>query len=354
MTRYRAVVALAAGWLLAGCGAGANTQQAAPTASVNDSSAAPASNKPSDNAFAGLPAGWRWESYRDVVIGVPATWGYENGSQRTGQWCIGDNPKPAAIGRPGASTAAGCPAPAPGEPPPGTLIAVVGEFVAFDPAGDPAGAQSGSAAGARTEGDRTTIRVGSVGIAVQAEAGLREQIVSTARQVDVDHNGCPSLDPISIDPGSRPDNPVAAGSLRAVQRVSACRYALRSDFITLPPGPTLISSLQLAGDQAAAVITGIAAAPAGSGPNSPDSCSTEVRYGDEVIVLRVTAEAGESQIYLRFSGCDHHGYDDGADVRTLTRAVVTQLIKDSNTPLSWGMEVGDVLGHDIPAATAAP
>lgn len=59
-----------------------------------------------------LPAGWRWESYGGIEVGVPAEFGYDNGSQRLGQWCVGQKRADAGslpvVGRPRISTLAGC------------------------------------------------------------------------------------------------------------------------------------------------------------------------------------------------------------------------------------------------------
>src|SRR5689334_6409256 len=72
-----------------------------------------------------LPAGWRWESYGGVEVGVPGDWGWGNGSQRLYQWCAGARHHVAApmVGRPGVSTLVGCPG---GKPDPATLIANTG------------------------------------------------------------------------------------------------------------------------------------------------------------------------------------------------------------------------------------
>src|SRR3954465_15549674 len=64
---------------------------------------------PSGSVSPTLPDGWRWESYRDVEVGVPADWGWGSGDQRLGQWCTNEkHPKP-IVGRPGVSTLVGCP-----------------------------------------------------------------------------------------------------------------------------------------------------------------------------------------------------------------------------------------------------
>src|SRR5947209_6900926 len=58
-----------------------------------------------------LPAGWRWESYGGVQVGVPVDWGWGNGTQRLSQWCTATKDEIAKpiVGRPGRVTLVGCP-----------------------------------------------------------------------------------------------------------------------------------------------------------------------------------------------------------------------------------------------------
>lgn len=263
-----------------------------------------------------LPQGWRWESFGGVEVGVPGDWGWDNGSQRLSQWCVrpeGQTPQP-AVGRPGVSTAAGCPQ---GEPDPGTLIVNTGSVVAFDRTTDPPGTM--------TEGDQTAVRLGGVQVAVNAPADLRQRIVATIRPVaEADSYGCPTSHPISARPQQRP---VPARELTDVASISACKYRLGRDAY-------LISSVRLDGSAARQAIGEIGRAPVGGGPDNPDQCLPEVSYGDDAIVLRVRSAGGSSEIYLRYSGCDHNGFDDGTTVRRLTAAAVGPFVARSNTVFS--------------------
>ncbi len=272
-----------------------------------------------------LPAGWRWESYRDVEVAVPADWGHDNGSQRVHQWCIWHGPTHPAVGRPGFSTEVGCFQGANQEPHPSTLLGRLGTFVAFEtatgPATDPV----------TTEGDRTTVRVGRVDVLVQAEPTLRRRIVDTIRQVSVDSNGCPVSDPISQDPGRRPHPAVNVTRLSGVRAVSACKYSLQDGLSGRRlTGPTLVSSLRLQGEAAVQAVAEIAATPLGGGPDNPDQCLPEVSYGDEAIVLTAASDQGTSVIYLRYSGCDHNGFDDGINRRALAKEAVAPFITGPN------------------------
>ena len=143
----------------------------------------------------------------------------------------------------------------------------------------------------------------------------------------VDAYGCPAGCPFSADPARRPDPAVPVESLTGVTAMSVCRYA-----VTTPDGypagaRPLISSSRLEGEDAAAAVAAVAAAPVGGGPDAPEHCLPEYSYGDELVVLRIESDQGPSEVVLRYSGCDHNGFDDGSTVRSLTaeavRAVVT-------------------------------
>ena len=120
----------------------------------------------------GLPAGWRWESYHGIGIGVPGTWGQGT----TGwPWCV-DTAKPGKVpyvGRPGAVPAILCGRQSDPGLDPGTRLSTGGTFVWLGVTVGKGGERVG------TVGDRETLSVGGVGIAVQAPAALRRTIIST-------------------------------------------------------------------------------------------------------------------------------------------------------------------------------
>ncbi|GGN59273.1 hypothetical protein GCM10010112_14020 [Actinoplanes lobatus] len=247
-----------------------------------------------------LPGGWRWESYGGVQVGVPGDWQWAERGLRVDAFCIkAGEDQPPAVARPsGIVPAIYC---GEGE----TLIENTGWVVGFQPT-DP-----GAPDGTEVQDDRTTVRLAGVEVIVQAPPAWRERISATIHQVTVDHNGCPARHPISGSPAARPSNPVDITSLRAVTTVSACKYMLGAPAM-------LESSLRLDGAAAARAVEVIAAAPAGGGPDHADQCLPEVSYGDDTIVLRVGSAAGVSEIVVRYSGCDHRGFDDGVTVRSLT------------------------------------
>lgn len=280
-----------------------------------------------------LPDGWRWESYRDVEVGVPANWGWGSGAQRLSQWCTIKEHSQPIVGRPGASTMVGCPAAKAGEPDPETLISNTGSVVAFEDAG--------SAGSIPRGGDRRVVTIGHATVVVQVPHNLRSMIIATIHLVKVDHHGCPASDPVTAHPERRPQGH-AVTNLVDVSSVSVCRYALAGES-GRPPAAGLLSSSDYHGSPAAKIVRQIAAAPARGGPNDARTCTDT--YGDQIIVLRITSSTGESQVYVRYAGCDHNGFDDGTAVRRLTRAPMQTLTQGPNALSSWDGFLDPVLGR---------
>jgi hypothetical protein len=279
-----------------------------------------------------LPDGWRWESYGGVEVGVPDWWGWGNGDQRLDQWTVGDGQgKRPMVGRSGPVTLVGYARVPEGATDPATLVENTGATVAF-------GRGAKYASDASEAGDRTTLRRHGVEVRIQAEASLRAQIVDTFHSVDVDSFGCASTHPVSVEPSRRPSPAVDVTELTGVSAVAAGKYRVgRDDYDS---DARLLSSLRLVDDAARAAIEGIVALELGSGPNDPTHCLPEVSYGDELVVLGITSDKGESEVYLRYSGCDHHGFDDGLNVRRLTAGAMVPFLCGPNTvvgSLSSGM-----------------
>ncbi|MCW2750082.1 MAG: hypothetical protein JWR83_1192 [Aeromicrobium sp.] len=273
---------------------------------------------PASPTSVALPAGWRWESYRGVEVGVPNDWGWGVGGQRIDQWCTNPKNPKSIVGRSGPSTAVGCSLGNPVQTPdPQTLIKNTGSVVAFESTTFSDGADNPIVHG----GDRTLVTIGKVVVVIQAPEAMRTKIAATVHRVTVDHAGCPVSDPAGAHPSKRPP-PTDVTKLRGVTAVSVCKYS-----------GLLVSSLRYNGEPAARIIRQIAAAPKGGGPNHPSECVDG--YGDSIIVLRVTSSTGESQIYARFSNCVHNGFDDGTTVRALTRDPMQALLKGPNGLYEW-------------------
>lgn len=153
-------------------------------------------------------------------MGVPGSWGWDNGSQRIDQWCTSPQTAEAdqvpAVGRPGSASLVGCGMDTPkGQPNPETLLENTGPIVAFARPEKPTN-------GVVKQGDRTTVGLNGVEVIVQAEPELRKKIVATVHAVTADFNGCPATDPVSHDPARRPTPAVDVSKLRAVTAIAAC------------------------------------------------------------------------------------------------------------------------------------
>ncbi|MGQ0843316.1 MAG: hypothetical protein ACT4QF_04195 [Sporichthyaceae bacterium] len=297
---------------LAGCSSDSTAVEAA-NGAPPPTEASPAASPESEEAPA-LPNGWRWESWLDAQVAVPGDWTWINGSQRAGQWCVGNAGKgyqrPRGIGRPGVSTMVGCGRGAKGAPNPGTSIETNGVFAAFT------GSESAQPG---IEGDRLTVVQGDVALLVQAAPELRDRIAATLHRIEVDANGCPIADEVARTPSAEPQPAIALGTLTGVRSVAVCRYGLRSEDPADHDRPSLLSSVRILGKSAGRALAGLAKAPAAGGQNRPDGCQT--KYGREMLVLRIVSAAGPSRVHVRYSGCDHNAVDDGVSPRRLTPAL---------------------------------
>lgn len=274
-----------------------------------------------------LAADWRRESFGGVEVAVPAEWRYGSSTgQVTTQWCVsrgGDQRREPVVARPGVQTLVDCGGTR-ADPDPGTLIERAGVFVAF-------GQADREASPPRHEGDRTTVIVNGVTVLVQAEPRLRQRIVGMIRSVHIDSSGCPVIHPVDEDASLRPDPPVDVASLARVTEVAACKYGI-------DPGSrraSLLSSVLIGGERAQAAIGEIAEAPLRGGPDAPATCSKDASYGNDLIVLPITSEQQRNEVFLRYSGCDHNGFDDGRAVRSLTADAVAPLISGPNAVSSF-------------------
>lgn len=271
-----------------------------------------------------LPDGWRWESYRDVEVGVPGTWKY-TGSSRVSENCALDPKAKPAVGRPrDTASLVGCIGPTP-KVDPGSLVAKAGSFVAFVPGTH-----------AVLEGGDRIVRIPDTvtQVVIQAEPALREQISATVhRLIDADHNGCAVHHPIADDPAWRPA-PADVATLTDVDALRACRYTGLDPAPGAGPTLSLFSSLRLEGSVARAVLARIATAPEGSGPNKPGSCADP--YGDEWMVLQaLRGDTVVGEIVVRYYGCEHNGFDDGVALRRLTSDAVTPIFAQPNKPTGY-------------------
>ena len=285
--------------------------------------------------------GWRWESYAGVELQVPDSWG-------TGTtwypWCGGQVAKP-YVGRPiGVIPLVACSE--------ATLSEAGDRFVWFG---------GSDAVGTTTDAEgwvRETRRLGELTVTVQLDdPALAERILDSARVYDAaDWAGCAADHPLAATSDDlRPEVPwdVAAGDV--VLGGTVCRYALPevsppSDGMDRPPSH--IASRSLTAEEATAVRNAVAAAPTGTGPNDPARCSADRARGDEAIVVTLSTESGSRELFVRYSGCDHHGVDDATTVRKLTPETASTVFDAALLPPFWSAVLDDVFAPIVGGAEA--
>jgi hypothetical protein len=350
----------------------------------------------------------------DAEISVPSNWGHQTGDVAARQWCISDASVslPVMI-RPGVPVESTCPGPEGDDPDPSTLMEKAGQFVSMVFAGNDPDAETGtegdrettrigavlvrvqapsdlraqilatlhqittdsngcpitdpiSAAPARAPDNAVSVLeikgIKSVAACRYAVPG-GQFATPPADDEDVDPNDVDaevtdgdevpldsSDDLVDPDPG---DDIVDEPSLDPDANVEPTIAPL------LPAGtprsaPTLLSSLLISGDAARDAIHGIATSKVGTGPDSDGGCDgsaeKDVR-GTEEIVLRVTANSGNAQIYLRYGGC-HNGFDDGFTERMLTRDAVAPFVSGANLVPAYGDELVRILDDPNAPATS--
>ncbi|GLY19795.1 hypothetical protein Kisp01_68090 [Kineosporia sp. NBRC 101677] len=263
-----------------------------------------------------LPEGWRWESYRDVRLAVPADWGYGVTPSRM---CRGKTETRPHVGRPVVNPEGGrCETS-------DERYGSTGQFVWFgveEPAMEVVRLEKVKGRAVVHRG-RAAIQVGMVRVYVRAPEPIRQQILNSIEFTDIDHNSCPAQAPYAGDPSWRPDGPDVT-KYQEIRSISACRYA----------DAELVSSLRLTGEKATDALAAIARAPEGGGPFHPAASCVPVEVeaeGIEQLVLQVDA-ATSGTISLRYGGCSSTGLDDGVTVRTLTRDSVTPFLQGPNRP----------------------
>ncbi|CAM4079272.1 hypothetical protein KIPE111705_39490 [Kibdelosporangium persicum] len=142
---------------------------------------------------------------------------------------------------------------------------------------------------------------------------LRSRLLLSARPV-ADDTDCPARHRILDGIEARPDpGPGGLAGMGRVESVTICRY-----FLGERSGNPVLSLSRRTGETAERLVRAILSAPRGSGPNTPGNCVPEAMYGREAQVLIVRDGVRVQQVFVRYSGCDGHGFDDGHTRRWLT------------------------------------
>lgn len=258
--------------------------------------------------------GMRWVTYRDVAVQVPKHWdyGYEPGSD----WCAGGirQPKgPYVEVDPGRGMvfdilcAEKSAAPKVFGPAPERLWR---SHVVLESA-----ARGKDVGPARYDGWTLTSRtVGDVRVRLLTDdTAETEGILGSARTFDVDDHGCASTSSIQTSGFEGPDQPFDVRDVDAVDSISVCQY----DRTVRDGSPGLMGSRSMEGRDAARLLAGLKAAPKGSGPNRPQSC-THDDQGDNAIDLVLHSGSESHHVFLYYATCFGNATTDGTTRRRLT------------------------------------
>lgn len=204
----------------------------------------------------GAPDGFRYESWRDVTVLVPDSWGYGT----LDQWCVGDEPERPLVERPGGNSTLALCSPGFGH---GVRFQTVDntddfEWPLVEQTGDTWA--PGTFVGARGRGGVL------VEVALPDSALAAKILASVQVNVRVDPNGCPV---------NAESDPVVPGDSMTV-----CRYDV---------GGRLQQSELLTGDKVSRAEKALHDAPAGESRG----CTAELRSDQQFIRLSSLAEDAE-------------------------------------------------------------
>lgn len=267
----------------------------------------------SDPRSVPLPEGWRWETYRNVQLQVPASWEQSRWAGLKTPCGLDRVEQKPIVRRPG-----------------GAVLAVL------EPCLDPTAPQQHVAPSVAFAGDRPgvvryadgwtkeTRQVGEQLITVTAsDDALRARILASASVVtDADGNGCDPASPLARNEILRPPAQGGLTTVGEVESVSVCRYesfrgaAPRSD--GAPYDLALEAGSRLTGPVAERLVRDLVAAPAGTGPTVTDRRACGSDPGGELIILRVDGSEHDQDVAYRYGGCKHNGTDDGTTLRRAT------------------------------------
>ena len=268
---------------------------------------------------------WRWESFGGLAVSVPDDWTY--GTTATPPCLYRAEPPPRGyVGRPGPVVDIACPDPVP-------PLDQRSAYLWFD---------SPTAAGVATHDagwvEETRVVDGLALTVLSDDDAERARILDSVRPTTGDYPLQHAI--IRAGADARPDpGPGGLAALGPVESITLCRYAL---WPTAAESP-MLSTGRLVGEEARAVVRAILAAPPGGGPDRPEDCLPEVALGIEVMLLLVRDGERTQEIFVRYSGCDHHGFDDGHTLRRLTADSLTPLLSGPHEPGVLNGAVGDLV-----------
>jgi hypothetical protein len=264
------------------------------------------------------PLGWRWETYENIQVQVPANWATSlwAGGGRCGRT---SEPEP-IVRRPGGAVIdmlQPCP-----NPPTSLHNAPSLEFGGAKEAGI-IRYDDGWTKETRLIGGRyLTVTTG--------DEALRQRIFDSAGPIEtIDGNGCQPAPALAGNVVLRPPSEGGLESVGVVESVSVCRY---STTVSKDHPWPLEASSRILDTAAGKLVDDLVAAPAGSGPNitNPRICGPDPGY--EVIILRAHGSQHDQDVIVRYEGCKRNGTDDGSVARQLTSSAAKQIFFGVHEP----------------------
>ena len=261
-----------------------------------------------------LRDGWRYETFLDVQIQVPDSWEYN--PYPASQWCINPGPEAPYVDRGSparATTDVYCGPQEPTRRFQDHVLFLATQFTEGTPL--------------REERNgwltvREPVGAAMVEIVSQDET-LIDDILATASVVSFDQFGCPVSDPIQAGDFVRPAEPFDIGEVDSVVEIAVCRY-LVGEAWSAEAG--LADAHLLTGTAARDELSALQAAPIGGGPGNPADCAPEYS-GYDALVIRLRSADDTYTMYVYYQACGGNGFDDGNQLRTLTRAACSPLFE---------------------------
>jgi hypothetical protein len=165
------------------------------------------------------------------------------------------------------------------------------------------------------------------------DPALLRRILDSAVPIDgTDAYGCSPTPPPVVGDGLRPTGPGLDG-IGAIDSVRICGYSIDG----LPQDAELLAGAALSGQFARQLVSALRAAPVGSGPDDPYNC--QMPFRDDLLVT-VRGSAGEQEVSVRYTACNHNGIDDGTTARQLTQDTLLPLVRTLYSPRLRPMILG--------------
>ncbi|MCW2792187.1 MAG: hypothetical protein JWO76_1285 [Nocardioides sp.] len=312
-----------------------------PASGGRTDAATPPSVSPGTQTGGRLPApdaGWRWTSWRDVAVQVPASWSY--GLEPPLPWCMYSStvdveraPYVAQDSTGMVIPSVGCAGESPDHHPEAFGPAPVRFWAPHVSFADSTGGTSEDAVARFEDWTLTSRTVDGVTVSLLVDsstADLGDRILGSARTFETDQSGCDASSPVQAERFVRPE-PFDLARVDAVDSISVCQYSR-----AVPPGrPALMGSRLLTGPRAASVLDAIRSAPVGGGPDTPRTCLHD-QYGDTAIALRLHTGDSTREVYVYYDTCFGNGFDDGTTRRELTVESCLPLFGDNVALFSGG------------------